>query len=1027
MKNQSFIKPARLTYMSQPTPGSSGPNKKQPATIEELRQQLANTAWSKLADLNVSNKLSNEVLFALNEVIDSNPNQDSPFMMLLEIIRDEKLKDQSFSSEFFPTESIIQILIKELKNQRSKSSDIAGELIINISSNFVEASRKTLKEFVDHCNNKILELQENRQKTSDSTNQAIQFAKQRKGLNWEPEAVSEEQYAQFQERMDELLQKYNEVESLYPIYMNASPEQEAQLDIQLDKLEKEIKDIEGEIPKILPNFKREFKSLLSFQEAFQQTGIDFLNTTELKLKNGKIINIESVEANGENICIQYIDEDEKLWTRNLNQFIKNVIEAQGAHINIPNIHGLNEALNTSEDPIKPGDRFIAHNPKVNKDGEVEWEKKFFTIKKIDDSVENGEITFKETSFDDKNEEKEEEKTLNFGEFVAYKNKNRFNRDSENSIPETEPDPKDIERFVNNIPDEVKNKLFNVLPFEDVQKIGDVGYKVEQPSYLKILYENTYVYSPKNFFQFFKHIWEYIKKQWELADDIRVGKLGEQTTGGLKESFKYNKRKAAQKEKSEMRRKILESKELSDLVGLLRTSQDKVDLEICFDILSEKGMLDLWDLEMWKNISKHSHHQYTIPIPKNNDPNTLLGEDKPYRGYEILRKALDQMFDPGTMAKWENANWSNYSQKVKAAEDKAASLRNIESGYRKVLSYNLKNHREGDSNVDPHEYEGILSYMMENKVGTLEEQIYYLIQGVTVKNKKTGKPLMPFERITQLRKSLGSKFPPLIFLTSNIERETQDPNIKRKHPFTITDFEAWSKEFEKADGPANEPNEAVKKYIWENIVTHPEFKGLANESVRNINSLESSDIPYYLPLADANTVQNSCSLMGGQKNGPDAYASGFAGYPKYLNTLLKKKNVNVSNISESLQAFVRYWAIMTNRLGNSHSGGGDRLQRLEPAFLKRYEISEDPKLSAQDIIDELLEALEDIALSYRSTKPDLYNLLIEMRKPVPDNKTKSQAMQKVLDKFNRTFEEMIESDNGEKFIQTLKSANLTDNF
>ncbi len=1005
------------------------PNEQKPESTDEIRtklQTINSGRWANIASLYEAGEFAVEpekILRDINKLINDKPDKSSAKYLLLNLIADGKIKDQKISSENYPTTSIITILTEGLYDKDDPDfQEKVKATIHTLGTNYMpKANRRVYFDLLDYRERKATAVTENQATNSRSVNEAIKYAKEMSDLNWQPTGITKKQVEDFQAAMGEINKKYKRVEEIRNIYDQVeidSPEEQA-LDHELDQLEKEVAELESKTNnEIMPTFKNEFNTLLNFQDAYRQTGVDFLKVKKLKTQDGGEIEIKDVHRNKNNeIVIQYIDENFLLQERGIKAFIKGVIEGKGAFQEINTIHELNASLNLSEDPIKPQDIFVENSWAYKKDPDAKGAFEKFIVKNVDDSVENGKI---QIEFEDK-DGKKTDKEFNFGQFASYAMRGVFKKENSQKSTEDKGDKQDKDnleksdtnnREISKIINDIKEKF--VLPtYQEALEIGQVESNTVNPKYLKTLYANTYFYSVNNIVQFFKEIWEQIKKNWELADDFRVGKLGEELFGGFpsfKEHFKYNKRKAAQKQMTENVKGELESKEPSKWISLIRTSDDTNVLEACFELLSENGLLDLWDLEMWKNISRHPNHDKTIPIPTNLNPQTIISEENPYPGYVILEQAIDMMFDPGVFKKWERANDSNCSQKVKSSYDSAATLNNSPGGLTGRLTTLLEDHKKGVA-VDPHEYEGIIGYMIENQKGSLDDKIYYIIKGFT--EEKDGEPIISFRRMTQMSKELGGKFPPLLLLTASVPRP---PSYKESHPFTLKEFKHYSSQFDQGGGDKNKPGKAVGSFIWNIIISNPLFADIASSMVRDLSTLNGDEALYYFPLTTRNTIESSCNITTGQKLDTKAFAKGFGGYSQYLKTLLTDgKEKNIDRIKESIKSYVHYWAIMTKKWDPPGAG---RLQRLDDTHYNKKLFDSDK--SAKDYAKELTDTLTKIANAYAKAGD---NTLLETIKTMEGTGSSQKERQNALDQFEIVFEKVLSSDGGNIMFENLDASDL----
>ncbi len=699
--------------------------------------------------------------------------------------------------------------------------------------------------------------------------------------------------------------------------------------------------------------------------------------------------------------------------------LKDYMQRNNIYPEINTVEHLNQSIFTTDDELEQNMTFtteIPNNPNSFKIDRIEGNKVF-----LDTAIrpfENSDFSSQE---------------INFGIFAQYVNNNQF------KPLETSPGQQVSEIREDTKGNVEKTEKDSFADYDEASKHlneGDIREVPYEPSYLGDLKANTKLYSLKDLIEFFKHIRENYKGNREVMSKYKQGKLGEAVfTGDLKEHFKQGKRKPAERDMMEGAEKALKSKPPSALIKVLQTESDKFRLEVAFNVLSEQGFLNMWDPLIWENMFKNAKMEAFVPKDLKVDPNSADCK----KLYDKFAEAVNTFWDdPNQFSKWERSNLSNCASKVSGVMDRANRI--ISSiGFGPHMETLLQAHISKDKGepVDPHEYEAMLVSAMENGKGTMEEKLYYILMGLTLKDSKN-RTILSIERLSQMNKALHSKYIPLTFLNSSIPR----PPEGKEHPITRKELDAFGEAFldknpkDLDDKYQFRPNKAVKEFIWKTLLSNPVYKDLANTEMRNLNNLDPSETQYFIPLSTENLIKTTCITQGGIKIGMDGFANGFAGFSQYLkhmaqmadkarNGIASSKTLNekerqkqlfndhMRSIKECIKSYVIYEGILTDKYEDKPT----TFIRLDNDTLVNRKVAGTDK-NAMHYIKELNELVQKIVRAtndreFSNAVSVIYNTRIK------DPRKKTPALRS----FSSGFDGAIK-DNNNILLDTILAKNLT---
>ncbi|MDX9971227.1 MAG: hypothetical protein RBS56_04980 [Candidatus Gracilibacteria bacterium] len=857
-----------------------------------------------------------------------------------------------------------------------------------------------------------------------------------------------------EDQYNTLYQEYSEEPSGTPVFLA----KERQLKALQKKLEKKKKEfirngnhsaIEEQINAVLTNWEKKKKELkrkcnhileqiedkFEILSASKEIGIDLSSVrTLISHPSGTKYNITQIVAQKQfvnqrgdykkNLEISLQEEGATQASKFNVHGLLQQIETNNLYAHLPTLTDLKNSIFTTNEIIPDISTGMKFTTELNNTPSE------FTVT----NIENDGITLSTAVKPFANSDYSATKLL-FGQFANFVNKNQFKPEVQISNSQVQEIREDTGKNA-----EATITEEGIRPYDEAsgaiteENLTDIPVET---SYFKELKENTKFYSIKDIIEFIKHIRANYKGNSEVLAEFRQGKLGEAMfTGDLKEHFKQGKRKKAESAIKEGAEKKLKSKPPEELTAVLRTSGNKYDLEVAFNVLSEQGFLNMWDPQIWANIFRVAKKRSFVPEGLSIDPNSAVCK----KLYDEFANAVNKIWDdPNQFSTWERRNLTNCASKVSGVKDRANRI--ISSvGFAPHMESLLKEHMSPKkfAPVDPHEYEAMLLYALENGKGSIEERLYYLIMGLTLKDKKSGATVLTLERLSQINSSLHSKNVVLAFLNSSIPR----PPEGKEHPITRKELEAFGESFlDKSSKDLDEkyqfkPNNAVKEFIWNTLISNPVYKDLATTEVRNMQNIDPSETQYYIPLASENLIKTTCITQGGIKIGMDGFANGFAGFSQYIKNMAQMAdnarsgivNANTQNekemqkkifaeamrnIKEGIKSYVMYEGILTDKFEEKPT----TFIRLDHDTLRNRKVA-GTNHNAMHYINELNGLVQNIVQKYNDSE---YSRKISpiYTQSITDQKRKTQALRD----FSSGFDNLIKDDNN-RLLDTILAKNLT---
>lgn len=587
------------------------------------------------------------------------------------------------------------------------------------------------------------------------------------------------------------------------------------------------------------------------------------------------------------------------------------------------------------------------------------------------------------------------------------------------IREPQPDIKDdgaSPDWLQKVTDERKIST-EFLPKDQVFKFGDMT--APEQSYFTQLWRDTRILSVNDIWQLMKAGYEYYIRRFERTQKGRYSDVTKQVPFWGQEMKRINQN--AENEEVNQFKEAMEQMGVSEIQAIMRSTHNRDQMKACFIVLTAKGQLRFDDIEMWSNMNRFLAADKLIPIPGNGDPRTQISEKDERTGLDFLHLAIDATWGEGQFSEWYSGNKSTFAGNAKKFYEKGKELEGVQGGHGRRLAFLLAQHKKGEW-ADAQEFEGLILHSIEAGKISMQEKLYYMVEGVACEN-QYGRTLLDYDRMAHINSEMLIRFPLLEYLCQSQRREGG--------PYRVTkdDFKRWVEDWDHGqplDPANNKPNERVYEFLWKHVIPNDHTQNRINKAIRNGENIDHDDMFAYLPPATEQIITDACKgLSGGGKKffTVEGYANAFPGFSQYIRSLAE--NQNMRKMIEAIKSYVRFESIMTGRWDkyDKHT-----YQRMDKATLQSGTIVTDtPPVK---FIDELNTLVRNIATLYSSENPQLMNIVSVMQTYTgserdPGQKDLQGKIEDALQGFGEEFDKAVNKDptHGLKLLQLVQSSNL----
>jgi hypothetical protein len=543
--------------------------------------------------------------------------------------------------------------------------------------------------------------------------------------------------------------------------------------------------------------------------------------------------------------------------------------------------------------------------------------------------------------------------------------------------------------------------------------------ITQVGYLRGLWQRTRVLASDDIWGLMKACYEHYERRWHRRSKEKFSMVGEQLPLGYGTEMSRIKQQAETEEVNQ-NVEAMEDWGVGDIQETLRNAKNIDQLKACYQILAKKGHIRWDDIEMWKRLNMYVPNSKKIPIPPTDNP-YFLDKKTNKTGLDYLEGAIDFLWGQGSYQDWHAENNSTYNQKIKQYWEKGKQLEGDPKnagGIVSELARLLQNHKNGEY-VDPHEYEGLIHFIIDYGKGTMEAKMYYILEGVCIESPTTGETLLSFDRIGSINGDYLNRLPWMDYL---VRRDVPRPD-GTVGAWTLADFRKWCAEWDShaVAGKPSWPNQSVIDFVWNNVLTDERSIIRNNKGLRKAEEMDHDDAHFIIPLADEDLVTNVCQSASGSKRyfTTEGYNNAYPGYNQYAKTLADRGEK--SKLLNTLRGFARFNSIMDGRYKKDQ----DNYARLGPSFWNRPSVVDSRYTGWHK--KQMEELLKKIAYSYGDKE------LIEMAEIMhthtgsvskPENAKIQKTVQAALDDFGTKLEKVVGTDGGRKMMSVVSSFGLT---
>lgn len=441
--------------------------------------------------------------------------------------------------------------------------------------------------------------------------------------------------------------------------------------------------------------------------------------------------------------------------------------------------------------------------------------------------------------------------------------------------------------ISHVDNELGRIAGDIARFDAEQR--DLRDEPEDQNFFLSVWRSTEFMSVHSFVAIYKAIVEDIKRQHERREQGRIGRIGKGLTEWITKipvlkdlpyintlSAEFQRRdKQNENDEVENYKKALVEVDSYELQDMLHHPSNRDHMKAILHLLSERGRIDWSDTKFWDALSKFS--RYTIPV-KECERNENLRED-------WLRKVVSDIWtDKELYRTWKTQNDSNIKSEKEKFTPEADRLSNVNALHDELekqlrIFVEVKRRRDkGESvaipdDVQPHLYEKILEYSITNGKMSMEQKMYYLVQG-------TAYGLISLDRLRTLAGEEGGLLQIFPFIDYFYTKNNTRPEIEA--------LAARLRETEDISD-SNYFKPGMKTTLWLELEVARESKvqeRLRKGVDKKAGDMDHDDMHFFIPRLDYQTVKAMAAPRGGgvQKMSTDGWRNGYIGYNGFFKSL-----------------------------------------------------------------------------------------------------------------------------------------------
>lgn len=572
------------------------------------------------------------------------------------------------------------------------------------------------------------------------------------------------------------------------------------------------------------------------------------------------------------------------------------------------------------------------------------------------------------------------------------------------VPVKSPEDQEIEKVISKIGKGEDSKASGLTPGAlPILHDTDVAVRYHSTSFLTKIWRNTTVLTNNNIWEMGKAMYEYTTRRWDRNEKDRYSTVGKHLPWYGTEMDRINQ--AAENEEVNQFKEAMADWGIWQIEDELYGTSNKDKAKACFITLAEKGKIRWDDVRLWETLNRLTDGKYHIHIPANRDPQVKDPRTGKV-GVELLPGAIDSLWGENQYNDWYTQNASKYHSKTKEYDEEGKQLEADPYNNGTVtgrLSQLLTMHREGEY-VDPHEYEGLIHFIINAGKSDLENKVYFLVQGVAAENHR-GQTILTWDRLGSINGEFLNRLPWLDFFVKR--------NVKRADGRTTgwqkADFQRWSKMFDAGEHPEHKNkatgNKVLWDFVWQTVLNDDKTLVRTNKGLRNAQDMDHDDAHFIIPLASESVVTDVLSGPTGSKKyfTYEGYANAFPGYGEVIKQRSKLGPKATGLIFDTLKAFIRYDSVMDNRYLRAE---GSKYARLDKSYLRRPSVVSGIPTGIH--IEQIRNLIREICHSYGYSDVEM---IFEKVPPGEEFEERQKRIETEIARFGEKLEGLIKTDGG----------------
>lgn len=382
---------------------------------------------------------------------------------------------------------------------------------------------------------------------------------------------------------------------------------------------------------------------------------------------------------------------------------------------------------------------------------------------------------------------------------------------------------------------------------------------------------------------FQAMGEDLQRMWKRRSEGAQSMIGKTLTGWIGDSIPYagqlkhefeRRGNASELEEVKQWKDSLDEADSYELMDTLSKTRNKDQVRAVIELLVERGRLDVNDTRFWQTLKDLSG--MNMPIDSCRDNSVL--RDK------WLQKMITSIWDDkDKYTEWRQSNDSGISSGKEKFTQVADQLSNIAGGLAYALERQLKLYKQGKDSgnmpeeVNPHLYEKLIHYSMSNGKMSMEQKMFYLVQGARY-------GIISIDRLQALAGENGgvlNQFPMIDYFTAGNN--------------TWPEIEAIGKRIEE-DGDPFKPGERTSIWIHSEVLRNEFARQRMSKAMSGARTeaLDHEDIPTLAAIMDYKNVEEITGVLSGSrfKISYEAAKNFYTGTGKGL--LLKARKAQLAN-------------------------------------------------------------------------------------------------------------------------------------